>query len=201
MHSLKDNVQRMLSLPGSWTGRRPEGACSCCRRCWRSGPYSPVELADCVGQLLQGVETGQRPEWKDIADSTPIYKSYRAQEKSLAVRDGVLERHWVSADGRTKMSQIVIPRSKVKEMLAEMYGGHSGGHFGVKTLNKVRRRYYWLHSRSDVEMVSTVRHLRSKSRSQNKEPEPDAPVQRRGTLWEDRHGHCWTSPEGWEGKW
>jgi hypothetical protein len=31
-------------------------------------------------------------------------------------------------------------------------GGPSGGHLGVnKTLDKVRQRYYWLHSRNDVE--------------------------------------------------
>jgi hypothetical protein len=53
-----------------------------------------------VGLILQEAETGQRPEWKDIADRSPTYKSYWAQWKSLAVRDGVLERHWESANGR-----------------------------------------------------------------------------------------------------
>jgi hypothetical protein len=32
-----------------------------------------------VGPILQEVETGQRPEWKDIADRSPTYKSYWAQ--------------------------------------------------------------------------------------------------------------------------
>jgi hypothetical protein len=67
-------------------------------------------------------------------------------------RDGVLERLWESAHGRTKTAQVVIPRSKVKEVLTEMHGGPSGGHFGVNnTLAKVKQRYYWLHSRDDVE--------------------------------------------------
>jgi len=64
----------------------------------------------------------------------------------------VLERHWESADGKARTAQIVIPRSKVREVLAEIHEGTSGGHLGVrKTLQKARRRYYWLHLRSDVE--------------------------------------------------
>jgi hypothetical protein len=49
-----------------------------------------------MGPLLQEVEAGQRPEWKDIADRSPTYKGYWAQWKSLVVRDGVLERLWES---------------------------------------------------------------------------------------------------------
>jgi hypothetical protein len=44
------------------------------------------------------MEAGQCPEWRDISDRRPIYKSYWAQWKSLVVKDGVLEHHWESAD-------------------------------------------------------------------------------------------------------
>jgi hypothetical protein len=54
------------------------------------------------GSILEEVETEQRPEWKDIADRSPAYRSYCAQWKSLAVRNGMLERHWESTDGRSK---------------------------------------------------------------------------------------------------
>jgi hypothetical protein len=58
---------------------------------------------------------------------------------------------WESADGRTTTAQVVIPGSKVKEVLTEMHAGPSGGHFGVsKILDKVKQRYYWLQSRDDV---------------------------------------------------
>jgi hypothetical protein len=69
------------------------------------------------------MEAGPRPEWKDIIDRGPIYKSYWTQWKPFALRDGVLERHWESADGKRKTAQIFIPHSKVKEVLAEMHGG------------------------------------------------------------------------------
>jgi len=77
---------------------------------------------------MQELEAGQRPEWKDISDRGPIYNSYWAPWKSLAVRDSMLERHWELAVGKKKMAQIVIPRNKVKEALAEMHEGTSRGH-------------------------------------------------------------------------
>jgi hypothetical protein len=32
-----------------------------------------------IGPIVQDLETGQRPEWKDIADRSPTYKSYWAR--------------------------------------------------------------------------------------------------------------------------
>jgi hypothetical protein len=52
-----------------------------------------------VGLLLQETEAGQHLEQKDTADSSPTYKSYWAQRKSLAVRDGIEKHHWESANG------------------------------------------------------------------------------------------------------
>ncbi|XP_033607654.1 uncharacterized protein LOC117282386 [Cryptotermes secundus] len=78
-------------------------------------------------------------------------------------RNGVLERNWESVNGRCQVAQMLIPRSRVKEVLSELHGGPSGGHFGVnKTLNKVRQRFYWLQSDGTVERyVKTIEeHLR-----------------------------------------
>jgi len=86
------------------------------------------------------MEAGQRPEWRDISDWGPVYKSYWAQWNSFTFKDSVLERHWEWANGKEKTAQIVIPHSKVKEVLAEMHGGASGGHLGfnnVYTRNRI----------------------------------------------------------------
>jgi hypothetical protein len=100
---------------------------------------------------MRELETGQRPEWNAISDQIPIYKSFWAQWKSLALRNGVLVRHWESADGK-RTAQVVIPRSRVKEVLTEMHGGTSGGHLEVnKTIERARQRYYLLHLKDDVE--------------------------------------------------
>jgi hypothetical protein len=67
------------------------------------------------------------------------------------VRNGILERNLESADGRSTIAQIDIPRSKVKDVLTELNNGPSG-HLGInKTLNKVRQRFYWLQTRADTE--------------------------------------------------
>jgi hypothetical protein len=59
---------------------------------------------------------------------------------SLAVRSGVLERHWDSVGGRSRTAQKVAPYSKVGEVLAEIHKGTSGGLLEInKTLDKVRR--------------------------------------------------------------
>jgi hypothetical protein len=44
----------------------------------------------------------------------------------VAVRDGILERHWKSGDRKSKIAQIVLLRNKVKDVLAELHGGPSG---------------------------------------------------------------------------
>jgi hypothetical protein len=90
---------------------------------WDSASLRREQLADDeMGSLLHEVEVGRRPEWKDIVDRSPTYIGYCGQWKSLVVRDGVLERLWESVDGRTKIAQVVIPRSKAKEVLTEMRG-------------------------------------------------------------------------------
>jgi hypothetical protein len=75
-----------------------------------------------VRQILQEVDVLQCPEWKNIGDRSTVYGRKWAQLNSLVERDGVLKRHWESADGRTKTSQRVLPRSKVREVLAEIHG-------------------------------------------------------------------------------
>jgi hypothetical protein len=53
------------------------------------------------------------------------------------VRSGILERNWEYAKGRFKIAQIVVPRSRGKDVLTELHDGPSGGHLGVnKTLIK-----------------------------------------------------------------
>jgi hypothetical protein len=85
---------------------------------WDPATLRREQLADPdIGSILQEIETGQRPEWKDIANRSPAYKSYWAQWKSLAVRNGILERNWESASGRAQIAQTFLPRGRVKQVL------------------------------------------------------------------------------------
>jgi hypothetical protein len=68
------------------------------------------------------------------------------------VRNGYLERNCDSANGRSQITQMVLPRSRVKDVLTELHVGSSGGHLGdYKDLNKFRQRYYWLQAKGDIE--------------------------------------------------
>jgi hypothetical protein len=67
-----------------------------------------------------------------MTDLSLTYKNCLAQW-----RNGILERNWESANGRSQIAQKVLPRSKVEDVLADLYGGPSGGHLGVnKNLEK-----------------------------------------------------------------
>jgi hypothetical protein len=67
------------------------------------------------------------------------------------VRNGILELNWESPNGRSEIVQVVIRRSRVKDMLTELHNGPSRCHLGIiKTLNKIRK-IYWLRARSDIE--------------------------------------------------
>jgi hypothetical protein len=107
---------------------------------WDPAALKTEQLNDqIIGSILEGVKTGQHPEWKDIADCSPTYKSYWAQWKYLALRNGILKRHWESSDGRSKIAQIILPWSRVNDVLIKLHGGPSGGHFCVnKTPNPFR---------------------------------------------------------------
>jgi hypothetical protein len=99
---------------------------------WDPATLRTEQLNDAdIGSILQEVEAGQQPEWKDIVDRSPTYKSYWALWKSLAVRNGILERNWESANGRSQITQIVLPWSRVNDVLTELHGVLSGGHLDV----------------------------------------------------------------------
>jgi hypothetical protein len=74
--------------------------------------------------------------WKYLPTRAPYYCS---QWKLIAVRNGIPERHWEYANSQFKIIQIVLPRCRVNDVLTELYGGHSGDHFGVnKALHSVK---------------------------------------------------------------
>jgi hypothetical protein len=68
-----------------------------------------------TGPILEEVETGQ-PHSQKLLGPKEISRC--------------LQRHWVSVEGRSKIAQIVLPRSRVNEVLTELHGGPSGGHPG-----------------------------------------------------------------------
>ncbi|UYV64103.1 OVOL1 [Cordylochernes scorpioides] len=102
--------------------------------------------------MINWKESGERPSWEDVASHSPKTKSLWRLWNSLTLRDGVLYRKWESEDGKHESWKLVLPRSHVPLALQEMHSSPTGDHFGIrKTLAKVRERFCWPGSRTDVE--------------------------------------------------
>ncbi|GFX60895.1 gypsy retrotransposon integrase-like protein 1 [Trichonephila clavipes] len=97
--------------------------------------------------------SSNKPSWQDISAYSPTTPTqYWALWNSLHLRNGVLYRKFESEDGKTFRWQLVLPRSRIPEVLKELHGSPTGGHFGVmKTLHRVRERFFWGKVRADVE--------------------------------------------------
>ncbi|GBN01476.1 hypothetical protein AVEN_209205-1, partial [Araneus ventricosus] len=102
--------------------------------------------------LEKKLNSADRPSWQEIAPESPATKRYWALCDSLHLKDGVLYRKWESDDGNSCRWQLILPKSRIPEVLRETHDSASGGHFGVmKTLSKTRERFYWDRLRADVE--------------------------------------------------
>ncbi|GFV39395.1 retrovirus-related Pol polyprotein from transposon 412 [Trichonephila clavipes] len=106
-----------------------------------------------IKPLIEFMESSSnKPSWQDISAYSPTTKQYWALWNSLHLRNGVLYRKFESEDGKTFRWQLVLPRSRILEVLKELHGSPTGGHFGVmKTLHRVRKRFFWGKVRADVE--------------------------------------------------
>ncbi|GBM95875.1 Retrovirus-related Pol polyprotein from transposon 412 [Araneus ventricosus] len=102
--------------------------------------------------LEKKLNSEDRPSWQEIAPESPATKRYWAVWDSLHLKDGVLYRKWESDDESFCRWQLILPKSRIQELLRETLDSVSGGHFGVmKTLSKTRERFYWDRLRADVE--------------------------------------------------
>ncbi|GBM33355.1 Retrovirus-related Pol polyprotein from transposon 412 [Araneus ventricosus] len=102
--------------------------------------------------LEKKLNSEDRPSWQEIAPGSPATKPYWALWDSLHLKYGVLYRKWESNDGSSFRWQLILPKSRIQEVLRQTHDSASRGHFGVmKTLSKTRERFYWDRLRADVE--------------------------------------------------
>ncbi|GBO23012.1 Retrovirus-related Pol polyprotein from transposon 297 [Araneus ventricosus] len=91
--------------------------------------------------LEKKLNSAYRPSWQEIAPESPATKRYWALWESLHLKDGVLYRRFESDNGSSCPWQLILPKSRIIEVLREIHDSASGGHFGVmKTLSKTRER-------------------------------------------------------------
>ncbi|GBN00150.1 hypothetical protein AVEN_77792-1 [Araneus ventricosus] len=121
---------------------------------WSSCEIQKAQLEDpTIKPILdKKLNSTDRPSWQEIAPESPATKRYWALWDSLHLKDDVLYCRWESDNGSACRWQLIIPKSRIPEVLRETHDSASGGHFGVmKTLSKTRERFYWDRLRADVE--------------------------------------------------
>ena len=106
-----------------------------------------------VGFIRQLVESGvDKPVWNDIVQQAREAKTLWSFWPRLSVRDGLLQRKFISIEQQTEFWQIMMPKSHRREFIDLVHAGSTGGHFGLKkTSAAVQRRAYWSPWSSDIE--------------------------------------------------
>jgi len=105
-----------------------------------------------IGPIVRlRLESDVRPPLSDLlAASETAKRSYNEWERSQ-VREGLVYRWRDDKPGEQPVLQLLVPRSHVQNVLCSSHGGHTGGHFGIKrTLDQIKRRFYWSSWKSDT---------------------------------------------------
>ena len=95
-----------------------------------------------VIKLMQSFEN--KPPWESVALSTRSVKTLWTQWSRLAIRDGLLQRRFEAADGKSTWWQVIMPFSLRFEFMKSVHGGTTGGHMGRRrTAAAIQSRAYW----------------------------------------------------------
>jgi len=116
---------------------------------WREDQQKDQDLAP----VIQWLEAGKkRPQWEAVSPESPATKFLVDQWEALRLENGVLQRSWVDAATGKQQWLIVAPLSRREGLLKEVHNGKTSGHLGIKrTMEKLRRRVYWVGLRQDVQ--------------------------------------------------
>ena len=106
-----------------------------------------------LSQVVDWLKSGGRPARRDVEGGGRKILSYWSQWGRLFLKDGLVFRRWENeVTGQEIYQQICLPESLVPQVLYALHDSPSAGHLGVsKTLEKVRRRFYWHGMREDLE--------------------------------------------------
>ncbi|GBN15820.1 Retrovirus-related Pol polyprotein from transposon 297 [Araneus ventricosus] len=86
---------------------------------WSSCEIQKAQLEDpAIKPILEKkLNSADRPSWQEITPESPATKRYWALWDSLHLKDGVLYRKWESDDGNSCRWQLILPKSKISEVL------------------------------------------------------------------------------------
>jgi hypothetical protein len=91
------------------------------------------------------------PHFKPI---TPVSRHFANLWDSLVLIDNIVYKKFVKKDDSEECLQLLTPTCLKNEMLTVAHNAILSGHFGrKKTLQRIRREFYWFEMREDVEIL------------------------------------------------
>ena len=128
-----------------------------------------------LAPLRDSVRAGERPPSSEIQGSSRSTHVMWSNWSRLVIENDILYRRWESEDGNRMKLQLVVPQSLVPEILKLLYENLISGHLGVtKTVERVRKIFFWSGLRQDVE--SWCRNCEVCCRQNNLRVKPRAPL-------------------------
>ena len=94
----------------------------------------------------------EAPKNEELQTESELTKKLVSKWNQLVIRDGLVYRKNDSPKkGEPDSLQLLLPRTDVNEALRQCHAGVVAGHFGIrKTLDQVKRRFYWPSSKEDT---------------------------------------------------
>jgi predicted aspartyl protease len=92
------------------------------------------------------------PNKTELAGENECVRSLCSQWAHLTIREGLLYRNWSDKhDSSRQIVQLVAPQELRQDIFSHLHKERVGGHLGIsKTLENVRRRFYWPGCKSDI---------------------------------------------------
>ena len=101
--------------------------------------------------IIQYLEAGSKPNWKEISNAGEQTKSFLACWKNLSIQEDLLFRKNIESKLKQVSYQLVIPEVYRSNLLYHYHDSIIGGHLGVaKVYSKLQAKYFWPNMRESV---------------------------------------------------
>ena len=140
---------------------------------WSFESLREAQLKDSnIGPVLKLKEVlSEKPSFSLLSHQSETVKAYWAEWNNLFLENGVLLRKSLSNNLDIEYHQAVMPKSLREEILKLYHESPSGGHLGVdKTLDKIRKKYYWYNMKQDILLWCQTCTLCAQTRRPQKTP-------------------------------
>ncbi|KAK3104661.1 hypothetical protein FSP39_007335 [Pinctada imbricata] len=138
-----------------------------------SSSLLPIQEVQSNDKNLQKVrswlDNKTRPDSKTIDGESYFLKSLYSQFERLCIIDNIMYRKWDNFESNESVYQALVPLSERRTILQYCHDERTAGHLGIKkTLDKIRKGYYWPKLQADVRQYVTGCEFCTKRKGKNK---------------------------------